>query len=137
MTQSPDTHSFSMLRAQPGDPPQLRVLRIAVVGMGLVLVVGTALVISRIIYLATQPLPVASSSPGLALPVAMQPGPPALGLVAEARLALPAGAKVRTHAISGSLLSVHYEAPGGEGIAIVDLTTGRQVSLVRIEPAAR
>ena len=138
MTQTPDpVDTFSMLRPRPGDPPQLRVLRLAVIAMGLALVLGTALVISRIIYLSTQLLPVATPVPAASPPIETVPAAPAQSVVGEARLSLPPGAKVRSQAISGHLLSVHYEAPGGDGIAIMDLSTGRQLSLVRLEPATK
>ncbi|MGE0767824.1 MAG: hypothetical protein AB7L90_15280 [Hyphomicrobiaceae bacterium] len=95
---------------------QLRLLRIAVIVMGIVLLLGFATVIGRIVYLlnaAPKPAPdasegsVAASAP-LGSPVA---------------LALPKGAVVRHLALSGNRLAIHYESPAGAGIRIVDLVS--------------
>lgn len=133
MTQTPDpVDTFHLLRAHPDDPPNIRLLRFAVIGMGVMLALGFAAVIGRIVYLTTRTsvAPVAASASG---PVA---GPTA-AITADMRLALPPGAKVRSQSLAGNRLSVHYEAAGGDGIIILDLETGRPVSLVRIEATAK
>lgn len=92
-------------------PAQIRALKIAVIGMGVVLLAGFALVIGRIIYLVNS-APSAEAVQRAA--VAAAPAP----------LALPAGAVVRQIAISGNRLAVHYEAPSGAGLRVLDLATG-------------
>lgn len=138
MTQTPEpVDTFQMLRANPNDPPNIRMLRLAVIGMGLILVLGVAAVIGRIAYLAMrQSVPVVTisgSGPGASEPAPASPGV----LSADVRLALPPGAKVRSQSLAGSRLAVHYEGVGGEGIIILDLETGRPVSQVRIEAGAK
>jgi hypothetical protein len=98
----------------------VRMLRIAVIAMGVVLVVGFVAVIARIVYLVNR-----GSDPGT---TASQP------IREAARLALPAGASVRHISLAGQRLAVHYEGPGGSGILILDLQTGKPVSHVEIVP---
>ena len=104
------------------DDAQMRRLRFAVIGMGAMLLVGFATVIGRIVYLLNRPTVdpaiVATANSG-ALPT-------------EFRLALPVGAIVRNLALSGNRLAVHYDGPGGAGIAIVDLATGRAAQRIEI-----
>lgn len=95
-------------------PSQLRLLKIAVIGMGVILLVGFTIVIGRIIYLVN------SAPPPTAAAAASGTSP----LAAPAGLALPRGAVVKHLALSGNRLAVHYEGPAGSGIRIVDLVPG-------------
>lgn len=113
---------------------QMRKLKAAVIGMGIVLLAGFALIIGRIVYLLNRP-PVDSA--GDARAVATSPPSPAAtgtGVVAPTRLTLPDGAAVKHVSLSGNRLAVHYEAPSGQGIQILDLVTGRQVQRIEIVP---
>lgn len=101
---------------------QVRALKIAIVVMGILIVLGLLLVIGRIIYLAGKPRSPSTS-------VSTSPA-------AEPRLALPAGAAIRSVSISGDRLAVHYDTPAGAGIAVLDLETGRTLSRVQIVPDA-
>ena len=128
MTQSPEpVDVLQLLRSHPDDPPNVRWLRYAVIGMGLAMVVGFVAVIGRIVYLTSRPTIPAASITGSTLPTIA----PA-ALASEVRLALPPGAKVRSQSLAGNRLAVHYESPAGEGIIILDLETGRPVSQVTI-----
>lgn len=50
------------------------------------------------------------------------------------RIALPAGAQIISHALSGDRLTVHFRtAEGGEAIAIYDLDEGRSLGTVEID----
>ena len=106
------------------DDAQMRKLRLAVIGMGAVLLLGFTTVIGRIVYLlnrpAVDPSIVAATSPG--------PAP------SDFRLPLPAGATVRNLSLSGNRLAIHFDGPSGPGIAIVDLATGRAAQRVEIVP---
>lgn len=115
--------------AQPSNAPSAaearlqRNLKIIVIVLGVALFVGLAVVIGRIIYLA-------SAAPA-------QPGAQTAGSAGAPRpafsLQLPAGAQVRSMALSGDRLAVHYEAASGEGIAVIDLRTGRPAASIGIE----
>ena len=99
-------------------PAHVRLLKIAVVVMGLLILAGMAAVVLRIVYLASRPTAQSSGA----------------NLESRARLALPPGAVVRQIAVSGDRLAVHYDGPAGPGIAIVDVATGSVVSRIAIVP---
>lgn len=110
------------------DTPQIRALRMAVIVMGLLLVVGFLTVIARIVYLASRP---AAQGGGPAAAVSAISG---AELKPEAVLGLPADANVKTLSLSGDRLAVQYVSPRGDGIAILDLVSGRVVSRVKVQP---
>lgn len=105
---------------EPFTPRQLRILKIAVVVMGIILVAGFATVIGRIAYL------LANGGAGRL--------PAAHALAAKAHLPLPAGAAVRSLALDGNRLAVHYDTPAGSGIAILDLITGEALTHIDLAP---
>jgi len=96
------------------------VLKFVVIALGVLLVVGLATVIGRIIYLALAPpaQPFASST-----------------VTSDQTLQLPPGSEVRSISLSGNQMAVHYEMPEGSGIAVLDLATGRKITHVSIVPA--
>lgn len=115
--------------SEPADPAaivlgerQIRMLRFAVIAMGVVLVLGFITVIARIVYLVNR-----GSDTGSATAIS-QP------LKDAARLALPSGATVRTLSLSGARLAVHYDSPTGSGIVILDLASGTPASRIEIVP---
>ena len=97
------------------------VLRMAVIGMSLLLIVGFITVIARIIYLTSRP-----ATPVAAATTAGTPIKP------EALLDLPANGSVKSLSLSGNRLAVHYVSPLGDGIAILDLEQGRVVSRLAV-----
>lgn len=104
-----------------GRPPGSfeRNLKIVVVAMGLLIVLGVLAVVGRIIYLASRGGAQSTSS----------------GAIASApRLALPAGAAIRSLSMSGDRLAVHFDASTGSGIAVIDLATGKVLSRVELVP---
>ncbi len=107
----------------PSEARLQRNLKIIVVAMGLLIFAGLATIVGRIIYLASGPA---------AQPPAADAGPAsgAGAAVADRALTLPAGAVVRSISLSGDRLAVHYEAAGTEGIAVLDLASGRVLTRV-------
>ena len=99
----------------------VRLLKIAVVAMGLMIGVGLAAVIGRIIYLGSGGQKQATVSP------AARTG-------GSGRLALPPQASIKHLALSGDRLAVHYEGPAGAGIAIIDAATGAVISRIDLVP---
>ena len=108
------------------DDAQMRKLRFAVITMGALLLLGFAVVIGRIVFLLNRAPP---GDPAAAVPAMSD-----AALPADVRLALPAGATVRNLSLSGNRLAVHFDAPTGAGIAIVDLATGRAVQRIELAP---
>jgi hypothetical protein len=100
----------------------LRLLKFAVIAMGVVLVLGFVAVIARIVYLVGRGGETATST------AVSQP------IRDAARLALPSGAVIRNLSLSGSRLAVHYDGPAGSGIVILDLVTGAPASQITIVP---
>lgn len=120
--------------AEPADTPgqttgivlgerHVKMLRFAVIAMGVILVLGFIAVIARIVYLVNRGNDTASAPAAISQSVQQ-----------AARLALPAGANVRQISLSGSRLAVHHEGPGGSGILILDLQTGKTLSRIEIIP---
>jgi hypothetical protein len=103
----------------PFSPTQLRILKIAVVVMGVILVLGFLAVLGRIAYLVTRTAKPAAHSAAIAK---------------DLRLPLPEGATVRSLALSGDRLAVHFDAHAGPGVAILDLLTGEPITHVKLVP---
>lgn len=108
-------------------PRQVRLLKIAVVVMGLLLLAGLAAVIAGMIFQASK---VGKKTPG---------APPAVSAPvlsgALSALTIPEGGEVALLALDGDRLAVHVRWPDGGEIAILDLATGNVVSRVPIERA--
>jgi hypothetical protein len=104
-------------------------LRRAVVIMGVLLLLGFAVVIGRVVYLLNKPA--AAVSTQAAMPRSGAPAPES-----KARLVLPAGAQVKHMALGEARLAVHYEAPGGAGILVLDVVTGAVVQRIELAPEA-
>lgn len=116
------TASASLLGNVNLSDPQVRALRIAVIVMGVLLVMGLVAVIGRIVYLMARPAGQISAATGTPAP--------------EIGAKLPAGAQIRSIAIHGDRLAIHYETAAGSGIAVVDLASGRTLSRVQLTPEA-
>lgn len=95
-----------------------RGLKILVAVLGILIVAGVVTILARVVYLANKSPTQAAASKST--PAAQQ------------ELPLPAGAVIRSTSLSGSRLVVQYDAPGGSGIAILDLDTGKVLSRVRV-----
>lgn len=113
---------------RPGAPApmfsdaQMRKLKIAVVGMGVLLLAGFTLVVGRIVYLLNRP---SVDQPSLQeVDAARVPSGPSV------RLVLPEGAVVRHISLSGNRLAVHFDAQSGSGIRILELSTGRPIQQI-------
>lgn len=100
------------------DARQVRVLKIVVIGLGVLLLIGFGVVIARIAYLATQPGRGLSSSAPLH----------------DINVALPSGAVVRNTTISGDRMMVQFESPQQTGIVVINLTTGQVISRIGFGP---
>ena len=102
-------------------PRQVRVLKIAVIVMGLLLVGGFAFVLAAIVYQASG----GGQSGGRA-------GASLQGM--ESELPIPKDATVTSLALDGDRLALHLNSPAGSEIAVIDLKTGKIVALVHMKP---
>lgn len=112
-------------------PRTVLVLKIIVVGLAVLIVAGLAAVVWRIMHLASA-RPAATAA-------ATAPASASAALAERARLALPDGAEIGAVALDGDRLAVHYRSSAGNGIAIMDLVSGREIARVMLGgvPAAR
>ena len=106
-------------------PRQVRILKIAVIVMGVLLVGGFAFVLAAIVYQASHP---AQDAGGTAAPSV--PGQGALSI----DLSVPAGAAVTAMSLDGNRLAVHLNGAAGPEIAVIDLASGKVVAHVRLKP---
>jgi hypothetical protein len=114
---SPEEAAPPPAAAARRDTGLVRALKVLVIVLGVLLILGFFTIIARLVYLAARSSPPASA--------------PAAGTGVKATLELPAGANVRAIALSGDRLAVHYDAPSGAAIAVLDTASGR--TLARIE----
>jgi hypothetical protein len=122
MTSLPNRSASAQTRdASPRDL-KVRALIFIVSFLGLLIVAGLVAVILRIIYLSSTPSAQRATTDAAEAPSAAD------------RLDLPAGAVVKSMSVGGDRLAVHYDAPGGGGIAILDLATGTVLRRVDIVP---
>lgn len=117
---SQQSTSGPMPSAQNPNARVQSILKLVVIALGILLVAGLAIVIGRIIYLASVP----STQPVVSSMVS-----------SNQTLQLPPGSEVRSVSLSGNQMAVHYAMPEGSGIAVLDLATGRKATHVSIVPA--
>jgi len=102
-------------------PRQVRALKIAVIVMGILLVGGFAFVMAAVVYQASK------------LGDKKVPAPSAATVTAPAvALSLPQGATVTSMALDGDRLALHLQTGAGPEIAVIDVTTGKVLSRIKI-----
>lgn len=123
-----------------GPPPNAgleRTMKIVVGVLGLLILLGLGAVVARMVTLASgtgtpeAAGAAAGSAPSAAAPAITTGG--AAQLIESQSLSLPRGAQVRALSLSGNRLAVHYDAPGGGGIVIQDLESGKTLSRVTLQ----
>jgi Family of unknown function (DUF6476) len=125
MSVASEPESSSTVPGTVFTPRQVRILKVAVIVMGVLLVGGFAFVLAAIVYQASRP----AQDAGVAGTQAV-PGEGALSI----DLPVPAGAAVSAMSLDGNRLAVHLDGPAGPEIAIIDLATGKVVAHVRLKP---
>ena len=109
-------------------PRQVRVLKIAVIVMGLLLVGGFAFVLAAIVYQASrggQSTPSAEAAAGAGTSEA---GP------ALSELPIPKDATVTSLALDGDRLALHLTSPAGGEIAVIDVRSGKVIARIKLKP---
>jgi hypothetical protein len=99
-------------------PRQVRVLKIAVIIMGILLVGGFAFVLAAIVYQASKGGQSVNTSSGN--------GP--------AELQIPKDSSIGTLSLDGDRLALHLQSPKGGEIVVIDLASGKVVSRVILKP---
>jgi hypothetical protein len=108
---------------------QVRILKRVVIAMGVMLVGGFILVISVIVYQASNP-----SDSTVDSPVRKRSAPaPGAALLPPGELRVPKGMAISHLALDGNRLAVHLTGPAGGEIQIIDLDTGAVVTTISIK----
>src|SRR5919204_3806150 len=100
-------------------PRQVRVLKVAVIVMGLLLVGGFAFVLAAIVYQASRGGQATPPAEAVAGADTSGTGTPALS-----ELPIPKDATITSLALDGNRLALHLTSPQGGEIAVLDVTTG-------------
>src|SRR3990170_5891621 len=100
-------------------PRQVRVLKIAVIVMGLLLVGGFAFVLAAIVYQASK---------------GEQSSTPSGEEAVAAELHIPKDASISTLALDGDRLALHLQSSARPGIVVIDLKTGKTLARIKLEP---
>jgi hypothetical protein len=114
------------LSAVPGTvftPRQVRILKLAVIVMGVLLVGGFAFVLAAIFYQASRPAQGQAAAGALAGRAGQQ----------SIELAVPGEAKVTGIALDGDRLAVQLAGSAGPEIAVIDLGSGKILARVRLK----
>jgi hypothetical protein len=105
-------------------PRQVRLLKIAVIVMGVLLVGGFAFVLAAIVYQASHPR---QASMGTAASLDA-------GRVAGIDLSVTKDASVAAMSLDGDRLALHLTSSEGPEIVVIDLGSGKVVARVRLKP---
>ncbi len=100
-------------------PRQVRVLKFAVIVMGILLVGGFAFVLAAIVYQASRGGQSGVASGGEAVPAELQ---------------IPKDASITAMSLDGDRLALHLQSPGGPEIVVIDLKTGKTLARIRLKP---
>ena len=112
-------------------PRQVRILKIAVIAMGVLLLGGFAVVLSAIVYQASQ-----IGQDGKAEAVKIAPAAPAAaGSALKASIVIPGVAADRIDGVTldGNRLVAYWRGADGPEAAVIDLTTGKVLSRLHFE----
>lgn len=103
---------------------QVRILKIAVIAMGILLVGGFAFVLAAIVYQASRP----KQDVAVTLPAAN------LGTGPIIELPVEEGAGLTSMSLDGNRLALHLNGGEGPEIVVVDLASGKIVARVKLKP---
>ena len=112
-------------------PRQVKVLKIAVIVMGLLLVGGFAFVLAAIVYQASRG---GQSGPSAAAEAAAGAGTSGTGTHAFSELPIPKDATVTSLALDGDRLALHLNSPQGGELDVIDLRSGKIIARIKLKP---
>ena len=108
-------------------PRQVRLLKIAVIVMGILLVGGFALVLATIVYQASTLGEKPAGAPAAPAATASEGE-----RTKQGALSIPADAKVLSMSLDGDRLALHLQSSAGSEIAVIDVTSGKVLSRIRL-----
>ncbi|MFP3921451.1 MAG: hypothetical protein ACLFU3_07060 [Dichotomicrobium sp.] len=107
------------------NPRQVRILKIVVIGLGVLLVIGFGLLVVGLAYQATK---IGEERP------ATDAGEPAGQAAEQVTLPVPPGAKIERIAADRGRVILHVKGPDGEQVVIVDTGQGNAVTRLKLAP---
>lgn len=126
---SPSDHPPSTRGDSRAPPPSYSILKFIVIFLGILLVLGLAVVIGAIVYRLGNSEPPEAGPLG---PAAIA-GPEIAKLLGQIELSLPEGSEITGHDLDGARLAIRLQGAAGAEIWIVDLTSGKVVSRVTLK----
>ena len=120
-----DTETIEPPASGTMSPGQVRKLKIAIAVMSVLLVAGFILLLVGI-YLQTQKV----DKPAAGVTAVAPP----VGIYGTMTLPVRTGAEVAHMLTDQGRLILHLRQPGGNEIAIIDLSTGREIQRLRLVP---
>ncbi|MFD0986562.1 hypothetical protein [Methyloligella solikamskensis] len=126
----PDTDN-TPIEGSPFTPRQVRILKIAVIVMGVLLVAGFLLIIATIAFQATQMGVEEDTTPAIE-----QASPPAGEQKTRKAfdVTIPDGAEVVDMTVDGNRLVLHLKIAEGGDVLVIDLTDGKVISRIGLRP---
>jgi hypothetical protein len=103
---------------------QVRILKIAVILMGILLVGGFAFVLAAIVYQASHP----KQDVAVSLPAVNMSAGPAI------ELPVGRGAGLSSMSLDGNRLALHLNGGEGPEIVVIDLASSKIVARVKLKP---
>jgi hypothetical protein len=100
-------------------PRQVRVLKLAVIIVGILLVGGFAFVLAAIVYQASK---------------GGQSHAPSGAEAIAAELHIPKDATISTLALDGDRLALHLQSSAGAEIVVIDLANGNTLARIKLKP---
>jgi hypothetical protein len=119
------------IEGSPFTPRQVRMLKIAVVVMGVLLVAGFLLIIATIAFQASQmgvEDEVAPAAEQASRPAGDRARPESFDVT------IPEGAEVTDMAVDGNRLMLHLKTAEGGDVLVIDLESGKVVSRIGLRP---
>ena len=106
---------WSLFLPAAADAPGMRAMKYAVIGMGVILILGFFIILARIVYLTSR---TDASGP----------------VGSEVVVAVPAGGQVTSMSLSNNRLALHLKDEGSakSSIVVIDLASGRVISRVQL-----
>jgi len=106
---------------------QVRTLKIVVIVLGVLLVLGFAVLVAGLYHEATK----LERAPGSPAAVLGDDGTPSGGKI---MLDVPAGARIDRIAVDGGVVVLHIRAANDEQVVIVDTARGNAITQLRLAP---
>ncbi len=100
-------------------PRQVRVLKVAVIVLGILLVGGFAFVLAAIVYQASKEVQSGAAAPTEAI---------------SAELHIPKDVEINTLALDGDRLALDLKSSAGSEIVVIELSTGKTLARIRLAP---